>query len=126
MPKSNWLENHDLSLSFALLFVLALVGQSIAGHISYNSDQASYGLTPISYKSYLGTGNFLDGVFSNWQAALLQLGCLILIGSKLREKGAAHSLRPHSSLSPSSPTCFSERCSRTQTWRVFTGHPSPH
>jgi hypothetical protein len=96
MPKSNWLENHDLSLSFALLFVLALVGQSIAGHISYNSDQASYGLTPISYKSYLGTGNFLDGVFSNWQAALLQLGCLILIGSKLREKGAAHSLRPHS------------------------------
>ena len=38
-----------------------------------------------------GTGNFLDGVFSNWQAAILQLAVLIAFGSVLRQKGAAHS-----------------------------------
>ena len=92
MPK--WLQDHDLSFAFAALFALALAGQSVAGHVSYNSDLALYNLPPISYGKYLETGNFLDGVFSNWQAALLQLGCLVLFGGKLREKGAAHSLRP--------------------------------
>ena len=53
-----------------------------------------HGLPGIGYLRYLGTGDFLDGIFTNWQAALLQLGCLIVFGAKLREKGAPHSLRP--------------------------------
>ncbi len=53
-----------------------------------------HGLPALGYCAYLGTGNFLDGIFTNWQAALLQLGCLIVFGEKFREKGAAHSLKP--------------------------------
>lgn len=34
---------------------------------------------------------FLQGVFSNWQAALLQLGSLIIFGVYLRQRGAPHS-----------------------------------
>lgn len=89
-----WLGDHSLSLSFAALFVAGLVGQSIAGHSSYNSTRAMYGFPPVDYFAYLSTGNFLDGIFTNWQAALLQLGCLIVFGRRLREKGAAHSLKP--------------------------------
>lgn len=87
-----WLSDHSLSLSFASLFVASLVGQSIAGHISYNSELAMHGLGGMGFASYLGTGNFLDGIFTNWQAALLQLGCLIVFAARFREKGAAHSL----------------------------------
>jgi Domain of unknown function (DUF6766) len=90
MPR--WLTDHGLSLSFASLFMASLAGQSIAGHMSYNSELAMHGFARLSYLHYLRTGNFLDGIFTNWQAALLQLGCLVLFGVKLREKGAAHSL----------------------------------
>ncbi|HEU5352587.1 MAG TPA: DUF6766 family protein [Terracidiphilus sp.] len=90
MPR--WLTEHGLSLSFASLFMASLAGQSIAGHISYNSELAMHGFAGLSYLHYLRTGNFLDGIFTNWQAALLQLGCLVLFGVKLRERGAAHSL----------------------------------
>lgn len=55
-----------------------------------------HGLPAIGYARYLVTGNFLDGAFVNWQAALLQLGCLIVFAAKFREKGAAHSLSPRS------------------------------
>lgn len=91
---SKWLEDHSLSLAFALLFVVSVIGQSITGEASYNSTRAMYGVSAVSYRSYLRTGDFLDGIFTNWQAALLQLGCLILFGTKFREKGAAHSLKP--------------------------------
>jgi hypothetical protein len=92
MPR--WLKDHSLSLSFVALSVAALVGQSIAGHSSYNSTRAMYGFPAVDYIAYLRTGNFLDGVFVNWQAAILQLTCLIVFGSKFREKGSAHSLKP--------------------------------
>jgi Domain of unknown function (DUF6766) len=90
MPR--WLKDHGLSLSFTALFLASLAGQSVAGHMSYNSELAMHGFRGLSYFRYLGTGNFLDGIFTNWQAALLQLGCLVLFGVRLREKGAAHSL----------------------------------
>jgi len=89
-----WLGDHSLSLSFAFLFIVALAGQSVAGHSSYNSERSMHGLSALGYFRYLRTGNFLDGMFTNWQAALLQLGCLIVFGEKFREKGAAHSLKP--------------------------------
>ena len=92
MHMQRWLSDHGLSLSFAALFVVCLVGQSISGHVNYNSELAMHGQPAIGYANYLATGNFLDGVFTNWQAALLQLGCLIVFAVKFREKGAAHSL----------------------------------
>lgn len=96
MTMPRWLTEHGLSLSFTSLFIAFLAGQSIAGHVSYNSELAMHGFRAISYLRYLSTGNFLDGIFTNWQAALLQLGCLVLFGVKLRERGAAHSLTARS------------------------------
>jgi len=89
-----WVLDHGLSLSFASLFAVCLVGQSISGHLSYNSALAMHGLPPVSYAGYLATGNFLDGAFTNWQAALLQLACLVVFAAKFRERGAAHALSP--------------------------------
>jgi hypothetical protein len=89
-----WLTDHSLSLTFALLFAGCLAGQSVSGHLSYNSVLAMHGRPMIGYLTYLTTGNFLDGAFVNWQAALLQLACLIVFAAKLHERGAAHALSP--------------------------------
>lgn len=82
---------NSLSLSLLTLFVICIVGQSIAGLDVFNVTQAVHKLKPIDYWRYLGSSDFLEGVFSNWQAALLQLGSLIVLGIFLRQRGAPHS-----------------------------------
>ena len=57
----------------------------------YNGSLQAGHFAEISLAVYLGTGSFLDGIFSNWQAAILQLAVLIAFSSVLRQKGAAHS-----------------------------------
>ena len=86
--------NNGLSIAFFTLGLLSIVGQAVSGFAAYNSSLSESQLPVISFAAYLGTGTFLDGIFSNWQAAVLQLGTLITLGSFLRQRGAAHSLKP--------------------------------
>ena len=86
--------NNGLSIAFFTLGLLSIVGQAISGFAAYNSSLSESQLPVICFAAYLGTGTFLDGIFSNWQAAVLQLGTLITLGSFLRQRGAAHSLKP--------------------------------
>lgn len=83
----------DDSLTLALfgLFLLCVVGQSLSGWFAYNGSLQAARYREITFGDYLGTGNFLDGMLSNWQAAILQLAVLIVFGTVLRQKGAAHS-----------------------------------
>jgi hypothetical protein len=61
---------------------------------AYNDTLQNHGRAPIGYVDYLATGDFLSGVLANWQAAVLQLGCLIVFGVSLRQRGASHSRKP--------------------------------
>ncbi|HTZ80493.1 MAG TPA: DUF6766 family protein [Stellaceae bacterium] len=89
----------DDSMSIALfgLFLLCVAGQALSGWFAYNGSLQAGHLREIAFSAYLGTGNFLDGMFSNWQAAILQLAALIAFGTVLRQKGAAHSRKTASS-----------------------------
>ena len=86
-----FLRDNSLSLVFFSLFIIALAGTTFSGLDQYNRQLADYGFSPVAYWPYLHTGNFLDGIFSNWQAAILQLGALIYLGAVLHQKGAPHS-----------------------------------
>lgn len=90
----DWLSNNSLSIVFFCLFAASLIGQSMAGHISHNATLNAHRRPAITFPRYLLSGDFLEGIFSNWQAAILQIGCLIIFGTKLRQKGAAHSRKP--------------------------------
>lgn len=92
VPK--WLHDNSLSITFFALFVGALIGNGFSGFTSHNQTLMRHGLPAAHLSHYLTTGVFLDGIFVNWQAAILQLGCLILFGTKLHQKGAAHSRIP--------------------------------
>ena len=48
----------------------------------------------ISYRHFLSSGAFLEGLASNWQAAVLQLGSLIVFSAFLYQRGAPHSRDP--------------------------------
>lgn len=90
------IKNDSMSIALFGLFLICLVGQGVSGWFSYNNALHAGHFREIALGAYLGTGNFLDGMFSNWQAAILQLTVLIAFGSLLRQKGAAHSRREDS------------------------------
>jgi hypothetical protein len=85
------ISNDSMSIALFSLFLACAVGQGLSGWKAYNSSLKDGHLPPIGLGPYLCTGNFLDGTFSNWQAAVLQLAVLIAFGAVLRQKGAAHS-----------------------------------
>ena len=91
---SQWLQNNSLSLAFFTLFALSLAGQSISGLYDQNAKRTAHHKGQLTYTEYLGTGSFLDAIFTNLQGAVLQLGCLILFGGILHQKGASHSRKP--------------------------------
>lgn len=70
-----------------------LVGQVFTGYIYNNQTLSAYGRNPQTLSQWLGSGSLLDGIFANWQAAVLQLGALILGGAFLHQQGASHSRR---------------------------------
>ena len=90
-PVMRFCEENGLSLAFFTLYVLAGVGQSLTGIHAFNDSRLSHGLPALGMGQFLRSGTFLDGVFVNWQAAVLQLGVLILFGAFLHQKGATHS-----------------------------------
>ncbi|WP_419825740.1 DUF6766 family protein [Sphingomonas sp.] len=93
-PTGRFLNDNGLSLALMALFVLTLAGQAATGWWAYDAARVAARLAGVGFAAYLGTGNFLDGLFSNWQAAVLQLAVLISLGAVLRQKGATHSRQP--------------------------------
>jgi hypothetical protein len=86
----------DNSLSSVLftLFVICISADSVAGWHLQNEMLAAHGRASIDYGHFLSSGAFLEGLASNWQAAVLQLGSLVLFSSFLYQRGAPHSLDP--------------------------------
>ena len=111
--------DNGLLLTFVSLFVAFFIGQTFAGVMAYNHTRANHGLAAVGYWRYVRSGNFLEGVFSNWQAALLQLGALILFAVFLRTRGAAHSIKPEKSAKQQRTKerrKSTSRSGRTQGW----------
>lgn len=87
---------HDNSLSILLggLFLASWIGEALTGYTTTNEQLMAYGKAPESFGQWLSSGGFLNAMFVNWQAALLQLVTLVLAGAVLHQRGASHSRDP--------------------------------
>ena len=81
----------SLSLCFALLFVLSLVGQALAGHAELNEEQLGDGLAALSLGGYLVSPHFAVDVTENWQSEFLQFMLYILATVWLVQRGSPES-----------------------------------
>lgn len=88
-----FVRNDSMSIALFGLFLVCAIGQSVTGWFAFNESLRKGLFTEMAFADYLRTGNFLDGIFSNWQAAILQLAVLITFGTVLRQKGSVHSLK---------------------------------
>jgi hypothetical protein len=88
------IKDDSLSIVLFALFAVCISAQSFAGWRLQNETLAAHGQSPIGYWHDLSTGTFLEGLATNWQAAFLQLGSLIVFSGFLYQRGAPHSRDP--------------------------------
>jgi len=85
------LRDHGLSLVFAALLVLALVGQAVAGLAGVNGDARDHGLPAIGMGEYLTSSSFAVDVAENWQSEYLQFLLFILVTVWFVQRGSPES-----------------------------------
>jgi uncharacterized protein DUF6766 len=86
-----FLRENSLSIFFGTLFLAALVGQSVAGHISYNQEQLAHGEPTISLGRYLTSSAFGQAVMENWQSEYLQFMLFMLATVWFLQRGSPES-----------------------------------
>lgn len=89
-----FLRNNSLTLVFTVLFLGALLGQSVAGWKLFNEEQLAHDSPTISYARYLVTSDFGEAVVENWQSEYLQFTCFILATVWLIQRGSNESKKP--------------------------------
>jgi hypothetical protein len=91
------LKHNGLSIAFGLIFLLALVGNSIAGYHLHNEDERDHAqlehqqAKQISYGRYLTSSDFGQEVMENWQSEYLQFSLYILGTIWLLQRGSPES-----------------------------------
>ena len=88
------LRDNSLSLAMFGLFVLFLVGHSVAGYYDYNDDQHTHQQSLLSYPAYLTSGHFWATVCENWESEFLQMAAYVFFTVFLFQRGSAESKDP--------------------------------
>lgn len=86
-----FLKENSLALFFGGLFLASLTGQAIAGHISYNHEQALHGGAAISLGRYLTSADFGQAVMENWQSEYMQFLVFLMATVWVLQKGSPES-----------------------------------
>ena len=73
------------------LFVVFFVGMVIAGVQVYNNDQSEHGQADRLTAGYLGTGDFVEATFENWESEFLQMGMYVVLTAFLFQRGSSES-----------------------------------
>jgi hypothetical protein len=89
-----FVRDNGLSIFFGALFLAALTGQAIAGHIAYNAEQVAHGGDAISLGRYLTSSAFGQAVMENWQSEYLQFLLFITVTVWLVQRGSPESKQP--------------------------------
>jgi hypothetical protein len=88
------LRQHSLSIFFAVIFVLALVGQSFAGLVAFNEDQVAHGAAVVTWLEFVTSSDFVVDVAENWQSEYLQFFLFIFATIWLVQDGSPESKKP--------------------------------
>ena len=88
------LKNNGLTLFFSGLFLVSLVGHSVAGWRSFNEEQQAHDSPTLSYGRYVVSSDFGEAVVENWQSEYLQFTLFIFATVWLVQRGSNESKKP--------------------------------
>ena len=82
---------NGLSITFFVLFLVAIAGQFITGFSEHNKERKEEGQAAISMRAYLHSGHFIQATFENWESEFLQMALFVVLTISLRQKGSSES-----------------------------------
>lgn len=94
MTMKKFLRDNGLSLGFLAIFVVAFVGQSVAGFALNNEERAAHRGAPVGYLNFVTSSQFFVDVAENWQSEFLQFSLFILGTVWLVQRGSPESKEP--------------------------------
>jgi hypothetical protein len=94
MTVKRFVRDNGLSLFFFAIFLLALLGQSVAGMMRTNQELIEHGRPPETYLSFVFSSDFVVDVAENWQSEFLQFLLFIAATVWLVQRGSPESKKP--------------------------------
>ena len=88
------IRDNALSLAFGAIFLLALVGQSIAGWLENNERLQQHGRVAEDFGAFVTSSDFIVDVAENWQSEFLQFFLFIAATIWLIQRGSPESKQP--------------------------------
>jgi len=88
------IRDNALSILFGALFLIALIGQSIAGYLENNERLAQHGMPLESFGSFVTSSEFVVDVAENWQSEFLLFFLFIAATIWLVQRGSPESKKP--------------------------------
>jgi hypothetical protein len=86
-----FIKNNSLSITFIVLFFLALVGQLFTGWSEHNKENKEEGAPVVSLPEYITSGHFIQATFENWESEFLQMALFVVLTIWLKQKGSSES-----------------------------------
>lgn len=113
--------NNSLSIVLIALFLIFLVGLALVGYAHQSEQLAMHGQPPESFMGYLGSGEFIEAVFENWESEFLQMGAFVLLTIWFKQKGSADSkeIEDHQKVGKPSHLWVRKAESWGQRWRAI-------
>ena len=87
-------KHNGLSIVFFVLFLIAIVGQTLTGLEEYNQHMEDEGGKAVGLFQYLSSGHFLQSTFENWESEFLQMALFVVFTMFLFQKGSSESKDP--------------------------------
>ncbi len=119
-PSRSWLRDHGLLLANLALFVIFFGGMVLSGVRVYNSDQLEHGQAAVSLLQYLGSGDFMESTFENWESEFLQMGMYVVLTAYLFQRGSSES-KPIDEPAPQDEDPRNHRDDPAAPWPVRRG-----
>src|SRR3954466_7904683 len=86
--------DNGLTLFFAAVFLLSLVGQALTGLAEFNNQQVAQGLSEMTLGRYVTSSDFVVDVAENWQSEYLQFLLFVWVTVWFIQRGSPESKEP--------------------------------
>lgn len=82
---------NSLVLVMGLIWICSWLGQSLTGWTEYSDERMEHLQEPLSWAGYLGSPDFWERTFQNWQSEFLAVASMSIFAVWLRQRGSPES-----------------------------------
>jgi hypothetical protein len=83
--------SNSLIIVMALVFFASWFAQSVSGRNVFNEEAVAHGDEKVSWLGYIGSSDFWEATFQNWQSEFLAVGSFAVLAIFLRQRGSPES-----------------------------------